>query len=423
MEISDKINAVLAHLDKDELVKLTSDLVKINSVWDPDKGTGEAETAAFILEWAKAQGLTAVMEEVEPGRPNVIITLEGSPGQRCLMLEGHTDVVTVGDPSAWTKDPFGAEIVGDRMYGRGVNDMKSGLAAALVTMAAIKRSGVEFTGKIIGGVLCDEEGGMIGINSFIDNGWADQVTAAVICEPEDNWICATQKGGIRAKFTIKGRQCHGCMPLSGLAVAPAAAKLINGAGHLEMLAVADPGRDEMLGWPSFTPTVIQAPSVGPAQLNVVPAEAIVLIDIRTVMGQNHDRIIADLEGLARKTADQVNAEYAALDEILGVDRAHDLTVSLEILTNRPCTLTDRDDPIVRSIHRAVEAVQGREPVYAGVPGATDGTFLWSRKNIPIVTIGPGDREVPHQVDEWVSLDQVYESARIYVHAALDYLTE
>jgi succinyl-diaminopimelate desuccinylase len=76
---------------------------------------------------------------------------------------------------------------------------------------------------------------------------------------------------------------------------------------------------------------------------------------------------------------------------------------------------------VTAAHWAARRVSGKEPEYAGVPGATDGTFLWSIKQIPIVTMGAGDRQVPHQADEWVDLDQLVDTARIYALTALHYL--
>ena len=96
-------------------------------------------------------------------------------------------------------------------------------------------------------------------------------------------------------------------------------------------------------------------------------------------------------------------------------------LSMDILTDRPCTLTDRSDPVVAAADWATRQISHTEPTYAGVPGATDGTFLWALKNIPIVTMGAGDRQVPHQVDEWVDLDQLVETAKIYAVAALNYL--
>jgi succinyl-diaminopimelate desuccinylase len=415
------IEKVLTRIDPEELIHLTSDLVKINSVWDPSAGTGEQQAAEYVLNWARQQGFKVQMDPVAPGRPNVVLTWAATPGKRTLMFEGHTDVVTPGDLSSWHYDPFGAEIVGRRLYGRGSNDTKGNLAAMLIAMAALKKSGVELGGTVIGGVLCDEEDQMLGVRDFIRRGHADQITAAVICEPQDGLICITQKGAIRARCTITGKMSHGAMPLTGLNCAPAIARLIDGLHAMEMRAVEQLGRDDYLGWPSFTPTVIRAPSAGAPQLNVIPAEARVLIDIRTIPGQCHPEIKDELKTLAVEVQTRVREEYRRYDLLLEVQRSHDLNVDMEILTDRPCTLTDRSEPAVLAAHWATRRLTGREPVYAGVPGATDGTFLWSLKDIPIVTMGAGDRQVPHQLDEWVDLDQLIETAKIYALTALYYL--
>ena len=417
----DIIAKVLDAVDSDELISLTKDLVKINSVWDPVDGTSEQPAADYVFQWARKQGFEVQLEEVAAARPNVIVTWSADPGQRTLMFEGHTDVVTPGDLSAWRYDPFGAEVVGRRMYGRGTNDTKGNLAAMLTAMAALKRSGVKLSGTIIGGVLCDEEDQMLGVRNFIDRGHADTITGAIICEPQDGLICTTQKGALRAQFTIRGRMSHGAMPLSGLNTAPAVAKLINDLHDLELGAVEHSGRDEHLGWPSFTPTVIQAPASGAPQLNVMPGEARVLVDIRTIPGQSHPDIKSKLSALATKIESQTRADYEKYDRVLSLDRNHDLNVTVEILTDRPCTLTDINDPVVAAADWATRKISGAEPTYAGVPGATDGTFLWALKNIPIVTMGAGDRQVPHQVDEWVDLDQLIETAKIYALTALCYL--
>jgi len=420
--ISKKIIAsVLNEIDADELIALTTDLVRINSVWDPAAGTGEQEAAEHVARWAANQGLGVQLEEVAPGRPNVMVTLTAGPGNRKLMFEGHTDVVTPGDISAWSYDPFGAEIKEGRMYGRGTNDTKGNLAAMLIAMAALKRSGVELAGSIVGGVLCDEEDQMLGVRHFIEQGHADDITGAIICEPQDGLICTTQKGALRARFLVTGRMSHGAMPLSGLNTAPAVAELINGLGAMERDAVTALGMDEFLGWPSFTPTVIQAPAAGAPQLNVMPREAMLLVDIRTIPRQSHPEMINQLQALAAEIEQKVCRDYESYDRLLGLERDRALTIELEILTDRPCTLTDQDDPVVKAADWSTRHLTGKTPEYAGVPGATDGTFLWALKDIPIVTMGAGDRQVPHQVDEWVDLDQLIETAKIYALAALQYL--
>jgi succinyl-diaminopimelate desuccinylase len=375
----------------------------------------------MVAQWAQTQGFAVQQDEVAPGRPNVVITWSADPGERKLMFEGHTDVVTPGDVSAWNYDPFGAQIVGRQMYGRGTNDTKGNLAAMLIAMKALKRSRVTLAGKIVGGVLCDEEDQMLGVRDFIARGHADKITAAIICEPQDGLICISQKGALRARYTVTGRMSHGAMPLAGLNCAPALARLIDGLHELEREAITNIGWDEHLGWPSFTPTVIQSPMAGTPQLNVMPREAQILVDIRTIPAQSHPQIQNKLRGLASDIEKQVCRDYAQYDCELVLKRDHGLKVKVEILTDRPCTLTARNEPIVQAADWATRNHTGKEPIYAGVPGATDGTYLWALKNIPIVTMGAGDRQIPHQVDEWVDLDQLIETARIYALTALHYL--
>jgi succinyl-diaminopimelate desuccinylase len=415
------ITKVMNAVDENEVIKLTTDLVKLNTVWDPEAGTSEQPAAEYIMRWAKVRDLKVQLDEVAPGRPNVIVTYVAGPGERVLMFEGHTDVVTPGDISAWQYDPFGAKIVDGRMYGRGTNDTKGNLAAMLVAMATLKRIGIPLAGSIIGGVLCDEEDQMLGVQDFIDRGHADAVTGAIICEPQDGMICTSQKGAIRARFTVTGRMSHGAMPLSGLNTAPAISKLIEGLSALESAAIDETGKDEHLGWPSFTPTVIQAPPTGAPQLNVMPATAVLLADIRTIPAQSHDVLREQLLTLAAETERKTRLHYETLNGRLGIDRDTQIEVAVEFLTDRTCTRTDPNDPVVVAADRATRAVWETTPVYGGVPGATDGTFLWARKNIPIVTMGAGDREVPHQVNEWVDVNQLIDTARIYTLAALDYL--
>lgn len=415
------IEKVLSHVDSRAVIDLTARLVRCNSVWDPEAGTSEAQAAHLVADWARNLGFEVSVEAVSPARPNVILRWTGKPGPRTLMFEGHTDVVTPGDRAQWRYDPFGAQIEQGRMFGRGTNDTKGNLAAMLIAMAAVKASGIPLSGSLLGGVLCDEEGMMTGVQHFIARGHADAVTGAVICEPQDGLVCIAQKGAVRAQFTINGRMSHGAMPLSGINPAPAVARIIDGLAQLEAEAVRDFGQDALLGWPSFTPTVLQAPAQGPPQLNVVPGEAQVLVDIRTIPGQGHPAIREALSRLARQTAAAVNDHYRHYDDQLGIARPWDLQVKTAFLSDRPCTRTDDDDPVVQSTVWANRRISGNEPTLAGVPGATDGTFLWAIKQIPIVTMGAGDRQVPHQADEWVDLEQLVDTARIYALTAIHYL--
>src|SRR5204863_3576448 len=106
--------------------------------------------AAFVENWLRREGFEVEVQDVAPGRPNVLGWIgDKTPGTRSLLLEGHTDVVTEGNPGDWSWPPFGAELVDGRIYGRGTADMKSGLAAAMVAAAAVKRADAVPQGKLV----------------------------------------------------------------------------------------------------------------------------------------------------------------------------------------------------------------------------------------------------------------------------------
>ena len=129
--ITDLEKRALSFVDREQVIRWTQELVRIPSVYSPESGQAEEPAARWVEERLEAIGLETHFQVVEPGRPNVIGIWCGTEGGKTLMFEGHTDVVTEGDASQWTYPPFEAVIVGDKMYGRGANDMKGGLVAAI----------------------------------------------------------------------------------------------------------------------------------------------------------------------------------------------------------------------------------------------------------------------------------------------------
>lgn len=390
----------------DELVQFTQELVRINSVFDPEQeGANEEAAAKRIAEFLITEGFEVHFEEVVPGRPNVIAYLRGNRPGKTILFEGHTDVVTAGDPDQWNYDPFGAEIVGDRIYGRGTCDTKGNVAAAIFAAKAVKDSGVEFSGNILLCIPCDEEGMMLGIKHFIDRGWADNVDAAVICEPEENHICIFQKGAMRAEIRVFGKQSHGAMPLTGINPNWRLARIICELEKLEQEEKDRLGCHEFLKWPSITPTIITSPAKGEAQINVVPGEAYMTLDIRTVPGQDHNEL-----------KEKILAIYDRLKE-----KDPDFCATLNVIEERPWTSTPKDAEITSVVYRAVKEVTGKEPVWQGVPGATDGTFLHARKGIPVIVTGAGNTYIPHHADEYVDIPELIETAKIYALTAMYFL--
>ena len=401
----DLLDEVMRRIDREELVRLTRELVGVKSVYRPEDPDGnEAGAARFVAQYLERAGFEVRAEEVAPGRPNVWTVWEGDRAGRTLLFEAHTDVVTEGRAESWVHSPFGAERDGGRIYGRGACDTKGNLAAAVVAVRAIKDSGISFPGRL---VLChpvDEEGMMSGIKGFIEGGHAEGVDAAMICEPEENQICIRQKGALRVEVTVRGRMAHGAMPLSGVNPVTRAARFVVAVEELERREMERCGEDPFLGYPSLTPTILMGPDCGEPQINVIPASAYVALDIRTTPDQSHEDLVEQLR--------EIVARLAAEDP--------DFDATLEVIEERPATETAMDEPLVRATATAYSRLTGEEPRYNGVPGATDGTFLHAWAGIPIVTTGAGDREIPHHEDEWVDEEELFVTCKLYAATAMYY---
>ncbi len=396
---------MLSLVNESQVIHWTQELVRIPSVYRPEQGEAEEAAARWVEARFREIGLETYFEIVEPERPNVIGIWRGAEGGKTLMFEGHTDVVTEGDASQWMYPPFEAQIANGKMYGRGANDMKGGLVAAICATKAIVESGIKLGGDILIGAVCDEEGHMIGIKHFVEQGWAENVNAAIICEPEENHLCISQKGVMWIRITATGKMAHGAMPLTGVNSAYPVAEFLVAMRELEAAQIAEHGKHEFLGQPSITPTILASPVRGEAQNNVMPAQTQVVLDIRLIPGQSAEEIEAKIKAAC-------DAVHARDDRV---------TFEVDVLEVRAPTATEREEPVVQVLDQAYRDLTGKEPIYGGVPGSTDGTILNSRAGVPIVTCGPGDIHIPHHVDEWLGLDELIEATKLYVLSAMRFL--
>jgi succinyl-diaminopimelate desuccinylase len=404
------LGRILAHIDPDEVVELTRALVRIPSVYRPDDPeSNEARVAAFVEAWLRREGFEVQVQEVAAGRPNVLGWIgDKTPATRSLLLEGHTDVVTEGDPGDWSRPPFGADLIEGRIYGRGAADMKGGLAAAMVAAAAFRRAGVVPKGKLVVGALVDEEGGMLGVRHLVSTPIGRELDAAIICEPEDNELCLEQRGVVWARVRARGHMAHGAMPEAGVNPIACVGAILREAPRLQQRLRKRCERSRHLRPPTVTPTVIQAPprGIGVPQPNVIPAVAEMTLDIRLTAGVDAEAIRGELEQLCASAAEATPGAK----------------VEWEPLTPfRLATRVERSELLVQCMMRGVRRATGRAGRFGGVPGSTDGTVLRMALGIPIVTCGPGNRLIPHQANEYVEVSQVVDAARIYAASALNYL--
>jgi succinyl-diaminopimelate desuccinylase len=403
------IDRALAELDEESLVAFLRDLVRTPSVFLPgEAGANEQAAARLVFELLEGWSWAPRWEEAAPGRPNVVAELAGSAGPDgpLLLFEGHTDVVTPGDRAAWSHEPFGADVVGRRLYGRGAADMKAGVAAMLFAGRAIQQAGAPFAGRIRLLVPVDEEGLMLGIKHMVASGHADGAAGAIVCEPEEREICLAQKGSLRLRLLSFGRIAHGAMPEEGVNALAGMVRLLGRVLDLEAQVQAEYGTHPLLGKPYMTPTVARAPLDGDAsQINCLPDRCDAFLDIRSLPGMSHPALIEQL----RAVMASLRVEQPAY------------RFDLEVIDDRPATEIAADHPLVTAVAMAHRRVYGAEAAFGGVPGSTDGTILVRDRGIPVVVYGPGDKRIPHQPDEFVDLDEVVRAAKVYIAAALAFL--
>ncbi|POX42574.1 acetylornithine deacetylase [Streptomyces sp. Ru73] len=391
-------------IDAEAAVAFTQDLIRLRTVNATGATEVERPAADLVAALFTEFGWQHEVVEVAPGRPNVIAVVDGKGGDGpTLMFEGHTDVVTEGDPAVWSVDPYGAEIRDGKLWGRGAADMKSGVAAMIYGVRALQLAG-PFPGRIVLGVLCDEEGMMLGAKAFAASPLAAEVDGVIVCEPEGYEVCTSARGGIRLRLELTGVMAHGAMPQEGKNPVVAGARIVEALGRAQTWAEVRFGTHLHAGQVTVTPTVLHGGD--PDQLNVIPAHGLVGVDVRTIPGTDHAELI-----------DRIRHEAEEAAATVGV------SVALTVVDDRPAIEIAEDHPVVAGLVAAHERVHGAPPPFGAVPGTTDGTVLTRDAGLPTVVYGPGGKWIAHQKDEYVEVCEIGEYTRVYAEAARHFLTQ
>jgi succinyl-diaminopimelate desuccinylase len=376
-------------VDRDLVVELTRDLVRFKSINPPGD---EQPAAEYLAAQLRELGLEAEMQVLEPNRANVLGRLRGS-GDGHLVLTGHLDVVPPGG-QRWDHDPFGAELVDGRIYGRGSADMKGGVAAMAAAMAALKAGGFRPTADVILAATCGEEAGMLGAGAMVENGSLSGSRYLVVGEPSDLEVFIAEKGVLWFDVVAYGRTAHGSMPSLGVNAVSFLARL---APQLESYAFPWEA-SALLGGPSVSINKF----AGGNKTNVVPDLARLTVDMRTVPSQSHEDILRRVRALAEEQAAQFHP---------------DLRVEIEIENDKQPIETDPGERLVDAVVEAATSVRGAAPQVGGVTYGTDAAYLAPGYGIPMVICGPGAPGMAHQPDEWVPVEQLVQAAEIYANVA------
>ena len=413
------IERILVEVDRaaDEIVQFTADLVRIPTVNPP--GEEYEPCARFLGDFLDRRGF--VVEYIAAdGRPehtaryprvNVVGARRGGEGP-VVHLNGHIDVVPAGD--GWTVDPFSGLVRDGKIFGRGVCDMKAGIAAAVFAAEAIERAGVRLPGTIeISGTVDEESGGFAGVAYLAETGRIKKGRTDFVIIPEPlnvDRICIGHRGVYWFEVTARGRIGHGSMPFLGVSA-------IDGMGRLLQSV-----RDELM--PALAARRTAVPVVPPgarhATINVNGIEGGQPVDgIQTPCVADLCRAVFDRRFLIEEGFDATKREIAALVERVAGD-ANGVRFDVRDLMVVHPTRTPDDSPVIGAIDRSIRSVLGKPAELIASPGTYDHKHVTRIAGIAdCVAYGPGELELAHQPNEYCRIEDLVNATKVIALATLD----
>jgi succinyl-diaminopimelate desuccinylase len=416
---SDPMDELCRAIDerRDELTELCRALIRFATVNPP--GEEYRPCAEFIGERMRSRGFAVeyVRAEGTPGdserhpRINVIARREGARAGPCVHFNSHIDVVQAG--GGWTMDPFAAVVKEGKVYGRGSCDMKGGLAASLIAVEALIDSGAKWPGAIeISGTVDEESGGYGGVHYLAQRGWFSppRVDHVIIPEPLNvDRVCIGHRGVWWAEIETHGRMAHGSMPFLGDCAVRHMHAVVDrlerdlypklASRRTDMPVVPSGARHSTLN--------INSMHGGQAEVPGYPAPVVA----------DSCRMIIDRRLLIEEDMECVKGEIRELLEKLVKERAGFRYTLRDIFEVRP-TMSDRNGPVARSTAAAIRRVIGREPQFICSPGTYDQKHIDRVGRLrDCIAYGPGILDLAHQPDEYVSIDDMQNSAKVMALAA------
>lgn len=412
---AEQVQAILhaAETILDEAVHFLQGMIRIPTVNPP--GYAYPECARYIGNRLHELGyeieyidLTpAEIAELAPygegqARSNVIGRLQGLASTPVMHFNGHLDVVPVGP--GWSSDPFSGELRNGRIYGRGASDMKSGIAAQVYAVEAIRRAGLRLQGTVEQSGVVDEESTgnrNAGMGLLVERGYisAEHTNYVVITEPlnVDN-ICLGHRGAIWGEITTFGRQSHGSTPERGINAIEQMASFID-----EATRELKPQLQQRLNSVPVVPSSASAASLsfnvvhGGTNTNSVPDSCTVQFDRRLVMDEQLDDARSEIQALLERRKQIVPGfryEYT------------------ERYATNPIWVSD-NTPLVHAFRDAIQQVLGRAPGYVCSPGTDDQRFVVRDAGIQeCIVYGPGEITQTHIIDESLAIADLLTSIKV-----------
>lgn len=396
----------------DELLALCRRLLQAPSENPPGDTTRAAAVATAYLD---RQRLPYQTIAPQANRPNLVASFEGTRPGPHLVLNGHLDTFPAGDPTCWSVPPFGGEVREGRLYGRGVGDMKAGLASLIVAYASLAAHRDLLAGRLTLTVVSDEESfGPWGARYLVERHPEVLGDALLSAEPSSPWLVRCgERGMLWARIRTRATGAHGALALRSrsairelltiLAELPALEGVVEPPSDeaRRVIEASREGTDRAFGEgaaESLTRVTLNLGTIsGGLKVNVVAPEATAEIDLRLPLGASPKDLQARLEAIVAR---HPGAE-------------------LEYLTVEAPSFSDPTHPLFGAIQDAAERVTGTRPLPAVGPPGTD-SRLWRYRGIAAAVYGPRGYGVGAP-DEHVLVSELLAVNRTHTLAAYRYL--
>lgn len=361
---------------------LTRSLLAFNTMNPPGQ---EQECAKYLGALLESAGFQVHCYEFAPQRTTVVARLGGVSDRLPLCFTGHIDTVGLG-AMPWHQDPFAGEIEGNKVYGRGSTDMKSGVAAIIVAamqLAQLPTPKAGLTLVLTAGeeTCCQGAYHLASLDNVLS-----EAGAIVVGEPTANYPWIGHKGAVRFEIRTKGITAHASMPEQGVNAVYKAAQAILKLQDFDFQVAPH----SILGKPTLNVGTIS----GGLNINSVPDRCAIGVDIRTIPGQSHGEIRQQLQ------------------DFLGSE------VEIELLNEAQSIATDERNEWIQSVFRLVEPYLKTRPVAKGATFFTDASVLTPAFGYPpTIILGPGEPEMAHKTNEFCYISKLEEGVEIYTKIA------
>lgn len=388
---------------REEIVRLCCDLIRIPSV------TGkEGKIQEFVAGYLEKMGLEVKTWDPDiltlkkhsgyidtgqayKGRPNVVGVYRGNGG-KSLLLNGHTDVVTPEPVEKWSHNPWGAEIAGGNIYGRGACDMKGGVAGMIMALQILMEMNLRPPGDVILEIVVDEEAGGNGTLASLIEGY--RADAAIFTEPTGCNIMPAHRGASFWRVYVDGKGAHGGIMHKGVSAIEKAMLVSEAIKELrESRNQKNNNHPLYKSYPVPVPLCI-GKIKGGEWPSAVPEKCVLEGTIEFLPGEKLEEVRGEFE----KAVSEVSRKDPWLKE-------HPPEIEWFGL-NFEAAQIPLEHSLVRTLKQAYKGIMGKEPHILGFPAGCDMRLRVLHGKTPSLLFGPGDISFAHRIDEFIEIDEL-----------------